>query len=212
MTLITGVGAVMMSTVMSSSNSHFGRRVQRIAVPLVCVIVFVTIIIDDSNEQTIAVAIAAALLLCYQFLIPLITQRDIKGYIHKLQAHDNGVSDQDAPTLANRIVGYFGVDILRLFGVSAALFAFAYCLGRHNAKHAEDFFVLRTTPEHAVLAIDENIVVLGRYALKTHKLTGEYDVRHLGNGESWVLEKRRLGRLYPPDWPPPTIGSEAQSK
>lgn len=162
---------------------------------------FVVTICLVSFNRTLALAIitvSVVFIAAFQYLLPLITQRQVSGYEQKLIAQEGVEGRVSENSLEAKLSELVDLRFLVLLFVAMTLLSFTGLLGAHTARTKQFFFIPEDQPRTVVLYMNENAVILGRYDPTTLTLTGQYVVEHLSQNQRLNLKLVHLGQINPP--------------
>lgn len=176
-------------------DSAVGRHVRRL---LLMLLVMVLILYSFLSFWWSWVIIAAVLLVMGSlfFILPLITQRKIRGYENKLLAQEK--DEAAGITLIDEARQRIGKKTLSFIVASFVLLYFAYAVGNKAARDQEEYFVLADMPDYVVAAMDDDMIILVGYDRAAMTLQRAYIIRRLASETAWLLEKKHVGRLLQP--------------
>jgi hypothetical protein len=131
-----------------------------------------------------------------QFVAPLITQKQIPGYISKLEAQDR--VERETPLLLDYVVKRAGITIVSL-GILVAMFLCAmFLLGYSTAERQTDFLVPSTHQDSVVLRIYGDNLVCAPFDIKTKEVDKTFFIIKLDDEPRPQLRLVRLGPLTSP--------------
>ena len=130
--------------------------------------------------------------LIYKFGIPLLTQRGVRGYLHKFRTHEQ--IRQARATLFRASLRAFGATpgIVLVYFVIA--FVLSVTFGWHLATERVYYFVVPGPPERVVLRIYGDSIVLAQLDRPGRQILREYTVFRRTTG-SITLREERIGPL-----------------
>lgn len=130
--------------------------------------------------------------LIYKFGVPLLTQRGVRGYLHKYRTHEQ--VRQARTTLFRASLRAFGATpgIVLVYFVIA--FVLAVTFGWHLATERVYYFVVPGPPERVVLRIYGDSIVLAHLDRPERQILREYTVFRRTTG-SITLREERIGPL-----------------
>lgn len=123
-----------------------------------------------------------------KFVVPLLTQRGVRGYVRKYSTHEQ--VRQARPTLFRTTLRAFGPTpgmILVYFFIALVL---SVTFGWSLATEREYYFVIPGPPERVVLRIYGDSVVLARLDRPARQILREYTVLRRTAGSITVREER----------------------
>lgn len=141
------------------------------------------------------------ILIFIQFVMPLITQRKITGYISKLETQDR--VEREAPVLLDYFIKRAGITIISL-GILVLLFlSVMFVVGYNTAVRQTDFLVPSTNEDLVVLRIYGENLICAQYDIETREVYKTFIVIKLDDEPRPQLRLVRLGPLTSPEiWIP----------
>ncbi len=130
--------------------------------------------------------------LFYKFVMPLLTQRGVSGYVRKYSSHEQ--MRQVRATLFHSMLRTFGPTpgtILVYFFIAVIL---SVTFGWHLATEREYYFVVPEPPERVVLRIYGDSIVLARLDRPARQILREYTVLRRTAG-AIILREEHIGPL-----------------
>ena len=133
------------------------------------------------------------LLIFFQFIFPIITQRKNKTYRDKL--------------IAQETINYNSVDIYssfrdeldnkwrKPFAVLLAIMFFSYGLGRKEALEKSSFFAVDSKPGWYILKIYNDFIVTASIDFRTKRISGEIELTKIKDEASIRLHKVEIGSI-----------------
>jgi hypothetical protein len=144
----------------------------------------------DIFGQILGAAVAAYLL--YKFALPVVTQRDVVGYVDKYQRQEE--ANQLHPTLLRamlRSIGPLPATIVAYFCFSVIL---SVTLGWYLATEQAYYFVVAGPPEQVVLRIYGDSLILAQLDRPTRQILRQYTVLRR-TAAPVTLREERIGPL-----------------
>lgn len=140
-------------------------------------------------------------LIFIQFVMPLITQRKIKGYICKLETQDR--IERETPVLLDYLIKRAGIAIISLGIVVLLFLSVMYLVGHNTATTQTDFLVPSTNEDLVVLRIYGDNLICAPYDMETREVYRTFTVIKLDDEPRPQLYLVRLGPLTSPEiWIP----------
>ncbi len=144
----------------------------------------------DIFGKILGLALVAHLL--YKFAVPLVTQRDVVGYVHKYQHQEE--AKQLHPTLLRAMlhaIGPLPATILAYFCIAVIL---SVTLGWYLATEQVYYFVVAGPPEQVVLRIYGDSLILAQLDRPTQQILRQYTVLRRTTA-TVTLREERIGPL-----------------
>lgn len=136
------------------------------------------------------------LLIFAQFGAPLIAQRQIRGYIGKLEAQDQ--VERETPALLDYFIKRVGITIVS-FGILLLLFlGVMFCVGYNTAVNQTDFLVPSTREDSVVLRIYGDSLICATFNIETREVDKTFTIIKLDDEPRPQLRLVRLGPLTSP--------------
>lgn len=179
-------------------ESAIHRVIRRMLAITLIMGLIVFYLFDGWRTRIIALASFVCFFAFFELVFPRIVHRKIVGYENKLLAQEGIEWNAQQHSLAGKAAGVIGEGGLRLAVAALLLVLFASAVGNNAARYQEEFYVVAEPPNAVVLAVRENVLILGPYDPKTMTLCGTYLVEQLSDSHHWSLEKKRIGRLKGP--------------
>lgn len=133
-----------------------------------------------------------AMFVIYKFGAPLLTQRSVRGYVHKFRTHE-----QNRPartTLFRTALRAFGVTPATVLVYFLIALVLSITFGWFLATEREYYFVVAGPPERVVLRIYGDSIVLAQLDRSGRQILREYTVLRRTTG-SITLREERIGPL-----------------
>lgn len=164
----------------------------RIIVPMVFIGGYAIVTHQTFREFMVVLALFIVPLAFFEFIFPVLTQRNITGYLNKLEAQNKIELEHDSlMDMAAKAVGR------RAFLFSALLFALsflAYFAGGYEAKTLRDFMVIAEQPEKVVLKRNSDYFVVAQFDRAKKSISREFT---LFQQQPFRFNYERVGPLSP---------------
>ncbi|HLQ64429.1 MAG TPA: hypothetical protein VK201_06950 [bacterium] len=144
----------------------------------------------DVFGKILGLALVAYLL--YKFAVPVVTQRDVVGYVHKYQHQEE--AKQLHPTLLRAMlhaIGPLPATILAYFCIAVIL---SVTLGWYLATEQVYYFVVAGPPEQVVLRIYGDSLILAQLDRPSRQILRQYTVLRRTTA-TVTLREERIGPL-----------------
>lgn len=132
----------------------------------------------------------------WEFILPLITQRDKTTYREKLLANEAAV--QRIPNPLRLAVKSYGTAARRLYDYGMVVFfllAIAYWAGKGEAVSAKSYFTDSTSNNVVLLRFYGDMVVAREYDPNTNRLKGDFIITKIASKQPLRFQKKPLGHL-----------------
>jgi hypothetical protein len=129
----------------------------------------------------------------YELVFPLLTQRGVKGYEAKLQAQD--VLDHSVRSLFDGVRRRLGPTALKLILWSGIAIYLAYLLGKAEGVRQTVFYVHSNPADTVLIRVYGDVAVSARLANGGRSLSGVYLVQRIPEGSTLQLERKELGTI-----------------
>jgi len=127
-----------------------------------------------------------------ELILPVITQRNQRGYLSKLEAQDK--LDREIDTLIDIITRHINPKWILLFAFVLDLSVFSELLGKHIALTQEKFYVINTPELTAVvLRIYNEKLICAPFIKETKELQNTFFIINMATQQKLILTKEKVG-------------------
>jgi hypothetical protein len=131
----------------------------------------------------------------FEFVFPLITQRNKSTYAEKLREQENLEQKAKVHLLWHVVDLKYGRWLVTTLLYVYIGITFAYNLGMQNAESREEFFVIADKNNSVILAIYDDTFVTADFDRETRSFVGPISITKLDNIKNLVITKERVGPL-----------------
>jgi hypothetical protein len=170
------------------------RALLRISLPVVLFAGYALVVRLTFIQFILVLALFFVPLAFFEFIFPLITQRNISGYLNKLDAQNRIELEHD--TLMDLVAMAVGRKIFLFSGFLLMVSFVSYFTGGYEAKTQRDFMVISEQPERVVLKRNSGYFVVARFEREKKSISKDFALVSTEQ-ELFQFNYERVGPLLP---------------
>lgn len=146
----------------------------------------------------------------FDFITPLFTQRNVKGYLAKLIAADKvfkGFKNRQEPSLIDKLAIIMGRRTFWGFMLFLYMLFITYQLGSGAARSQTEFRVVNTNPERVVLWIYNDYALSAPFDRVTKEVDSSFIVIKIGEDPNIEYKFEEIGPLKLKKTPPDNVST-----
>lgn len=166
----------------------------RVSIPLILISGYALVARFTLIQFMIAAAVLFVPLVFFEFIFPLLTQRNVPGYLNKLEAQNEMELEHD--TLIDLAANAVGRRAFLFFALLLALSFLAYFAGGYEAKAQRDFMVVGEKAEKVVLKTISGYLLVAEFDRATKSLSTKFALVS-PEQQGFRFNYERVGPLVP---------------
>jgi len=165
----------------------------RITVPIVLVSGYAIVARLTPQQFSLVAGVFLVPLVIFEFIFPLLTQRDVRGYLSKLEAQNQAELQHE--TIMDVVAKSIGRRAFLFFGLLFVLSFTAYFAGGYEAKKQLDFMVIDEQPEKVVLKRNGAYSVTAQIDREKKSISRNFAL--IASEQEFQFRYERVGPLSP---------------